>query len=68
MLKYVALVRRLPNVTHEQLVDHWTNKHMPGVRDLIRPDHYSITFFKQRPDVPFDGMAHGVVRRCRTWS
>jgi len=57
MLKMVFLVKRTDGVSHDQLAAHWLNEHAPGVRDHMRPDHYSVTIFRQRDDTPFDGMA-----------
>ncbi len=57
MVKLTFFVKRLPEVSHEQLCDHWLNVHAPGVRDLMGARHYSVTHFKQRQDTPYDGMA-----------
>ena len=50
-------MKRAPGVSHEQLCDHWLNRHAPGVRDHMGAEHYSITHFKQRADTAFDGLA-----------
>lgn len=57
MLKLVALVRRADDVTHDHLVEHWRNKHMPTVIEHVRPDKYRVTFFDDADDSPYDGMA-----------
>ena len=57
MLKMVFLVKRADEVSHEELATHWLENHAPGVRDHMKPDHYSVTIFKQRAETPFDGMA-----------
>lgn len=57
MLKFVFLVKRADHVTHDELVRHWQEIHLPGVAEHLRPDHYRVTFFDQRDEAPFDGMA-----------
>ena len=57
MLKLVVLVRRADSVTHDQLVAHWRDVHMPNVIEHQRPDKYRVTFFEEGVDAPFDGMA-----------
>ena len=60
MLKLVFLVKAQAGVSHEALRAYWLERHMPGVRDHMRPDRYAITFFEQRTKphaTPYDGMA-----------
>ncbi len=57
MLKLVFLVKRADHVTHDELVQHWRDAHLPGVAKHLGPDHYRVTFFDQRDGTPFDGMA-----------
>ena len=57
MHKFVFLVKRADHVTHDELVRHWQEVHLAGVAEHLRPDHYRVTFFDQRDDTPFDGMA-----------
>lgn len=57
MIKLVFLVKRADHVTHEELVAHWRDIHLPGVAKHMNPDHYRVTFFEQRDDAAFDGMA-----------
>lgn len=57
MMKMAFFVKRAPGVSHEQLCDHWLDVHAPGVKAHMRPEHYSVTHFKQRDDTAFDGMA-----------
>ena len=63
MLKFVATVRRLGHVSHEELIDVWKHKHAPHIVALVRPERYRISFFDQpresdenSSEVP-DGMA-----------
>jgi hypothetical protein len=57
MLKMTFLVQRADGVSHDQLAAHWLDVHAPGVREHMRPDHYSVTIFAPRAGTPFDGMA-----------
>ncbi len=57
MVKVIFLVKRREGVTHEQLIAHWQDPHIPAVRESVKPDHYRVTFFEQGEDVPYDGMA-----------
>jgi len=57
MLKRVFGVRRRDGVPHEELVDAWRDEHIPNVVRDLAPDHYAVTFFRQREGTPFDGMA-----------
>ena len=57
MLKLVFFVKRADHVTHDELVRHWQEEHLPGVAEHLHPDHYRVTFFDQSDDTPFDGMA-----------
>lgn len=57
MLKMAFFVKRGPEVSHEQLCDHWLNVHAPGVRRHMGADHYSVTHFKQRAGTAYDGLA-----------
>ncbi len=57
MLKFVFFVKRADHVTHDELVGHWQEVHLPGVSEHLRPDHYRVTLFDQRAETPFDGMA-----------
>lgn len=57
MVKTVFLVRRREGVSHEQLISHWQDPHIPAVRESVKPDHYRVTFFEPGDRVPYDGMA-----------
>ena len=57
MVKVVFLVKRREGVTHEQLIAHWQDPHIPAVRESVMPDHYRVTFFEPGDHVPYDGMA-----------
>lgn len=56
--KHLTPIRRGERVTHDQLVEHWRTKHSPGVKALMRPARYSVTFFDPRDGrAAYDGMA-----------
>ena len=54
MLKLMVLGRRRDDVSHDELVRHWQDDHMPAVIKHVQPDRYCVTFFDEGP---FDGMA-----------
>jgi hypothetical protein len=51
-----GFLKRAPNVTHDQLVEHWEKTHAPRVARYARPERYAVTFFDGAGD-GFDGMA-----------
>ena len=55
MLKLVVLVKRGEGVSHDELVTHWQERHMPAVIEHVQPQRYSVTFFDG--DASYDGMA-----------
>jgi hypothetical protein len=61
MLKLVVLVRRREGLSHDELVAHWQNAHMPAVIKHVQPDQYRVTFFDAADDASdakqYDGMA-----------
>lgn len=57
MLKLIVLGRRRNDVSHNELVNHWQEAHMPAVIKHVQPDRYCVTFFDEGEHVPFDGMA-----------
>ena len=57
MLKLVVLVRRGEGVSHNELVTHWRDAHMPAVIKHVQPDQYRVTFFDAAEDARYDGMA-----------
>ncbi len=57
MLKRIFAVRRRDGVDHDKLVAAWEGEHVANVVADMDPDRYAVTFFRQRPDSIFDGMA-----------
>jgi uncharacterized protein (TIGR02118 family) len=58
-VKIVSVIRRRPDLTFEQFVDHWQQRHplyvnqLPGLRRYIQ----SPAMPQPRPTWPWDGMA-----------
>jgi hypothetical protein len=50
-------VKRRRGVPHDELVAAWREEHVPNVVRDLDPDHYAVSFFRQRDDTAFDGMA-----------
>jgi hypothetical protein len=57
MLKRVFGVRRRAGVPHDEVVAAWREEHIPNVVRDLQPDRYAVSFFRQRDDTAFDGMA-----------
>ena len=57
MLKLVVLARRGEGVSHDELVAHWQDAHMPAVIKHVQPELYRVTFFDPENKPGFDGMA-----------
>ena len=62
MLKFMATVQRLDNVSHDELVHAWEHIHAPHIVDLAKPERYRLTFFDDVLDsgtaqIQPDGMA-----------
>ena len=60
MIKMIGVVTRRPDVSREQLLDHWQNVHAPAVVETLKPKAYRLTFFEGQMgggDAPYDGMA-----------
>jgi hypothetical protein len=57
MLKRVFGVKRRAGVRHDELVAVWRDEHVPNVVRDLAPDRYTVSFFRQRDDTAFDGMA-----------
>ena len=57
MLKLMVLGRRRDDVSHDELVSHWQEAHMPAVIKHVQPDRYRVTFFDEGKHVTYDGMA-----------
>ncbi len=51
-------IRRRDGVSHDEVVRHWREVHMPAVVAHMSPRSYAVTIFDQRGgSAPYDGMA-----------
>ena len=44
-IKTLNPLRRKADVSHDDLVRHWRERHSPTVKAHMRPDRYAVTFF-----------------------
>ena len=68
MVKVVFLVKRREGVTHEQLIAHWQDPHIPAVRESVKPDHYRVTFLSIPGPTTVHRRQHLVGHRGRPWN
>ena len=58
-LKVVIGIRKKDGVNQAELFDIWEHRHAPALKAAAKPQHYTITFFEERPGrtpPAFDGV------------